>query len=150
LHIFILGYFVLAEMIICTVCLVIAIAIMEMHYRAMRSLNTPPRWLTTILILQASTEQSFVEPIKINENTGSSSRMYLPWKTLNTPDSLDIRSTMTELNRTVHDIRTLVERKEHEEELVDEWTAIFDRIDSILFVVFQIGNAVVFGLFGVK
>uniref|UniRef100_A0A914VYR2 Neurotransmitter-gated ion-channel transmembrane domain-containing protein n=1 Tax=Plectus sambesii TaxID=2011161 RepID=A0A914VYR2_9BILA len=136
-----LGTFVMMEMIICAVCLVIAVVIMQFHYRAMRQLNEPPYWLTVMLLLAkeraSSDKEIMLESPKLK-------RVYLPWKAGANADSLGLGDMLMELKQSVSVIRSILDRKESENELIDEWTAIFDRIDLILFILFQVGNAAVF------
>uniref|UniRef100_A0A914VA97 Neurotransmitter-gated ion-channel ligand-binding domain-containing protein n=1 Tax=Plectus sambesii TaxID=2011161 RepID=A0A914VA97_9BILA len=136
-----LGTFVMIEMIICTVCLVIAVVIMQYHYRAMRQLSRPPYWLTVMLLLAkertSSDEKRMFESPKLK-------RVYLPWKATANADSLGLGSMLMELKQSVSDIRSSLDRRESENELIDEWTAIFDRMDLMFFTLFQVGNVVVF------
>uniref|UniRef100_A0A914VWV3 Neurotransmitter-gated ion-channel transmembrane domain-containing protein n=1 Tax=Plectus sambesii TaxID=2011161 RepID=A0A914VWV3_9BILA len=136
-----LGTFVMIEMIICAVCLVIAVVIMQYHYRTMRQLSQPPYWLTVMLLLakerSSSNEKRMFESPKLK-------RVYLPWKASANADSLGLGDMLMELKQSVSDIRSNLDRKESENELIDKWTAIFDRMDLMFFILFQVGNVFVF------
>lgn len=137
------GTFVMLEMVICTVCLVIAVALMELHYRTLRQLNEPPYRLTAMLLLRTKRESSS-EMLSKTPEAPKLKRIYLPWKEVVSADSLGMGDSLIELKQAVIDIRENLQRKERENELMDEWTAIFDRIDLILFAIFQVANIIVF------
>uniref|UniRef100_A0A914X834 Uncharacterized protein n=1 Tax=Plectus sambesii TaxID=2011161 RepID=A0A914X834_9BILA len=163
-----LGYFVMAEIVLCIISLIVAIVIIQVHHRVSTRTHPPPEWLFTILLL-TKTEQWAVKPPDNRSLSGSqiaSNVIVLGKRTVSKQKSLrrepsvntwttslpsDTEKTTAvpphcasdDMRQMVTELRAYLAKLNQDEAIVGQWIRIFDRIDAVFLTTLQITNFVV-------
>uniref|UniRef100_A0A914VP84 Uncharacterized protein n=1 Tax=Plectus sambesii TaxID=2011161 RepID=A0A914VP84_9BILA len=138
-----LGYYVLAELLMCTVGVILSMIIMVGHQRASTRAHIPPRWLSTILFMKmrttAKSEKTDVTTVcteKIIRSLGKDKKMDDQFENLK--NSIYAKR----LNQVLDNVEGYMDDKKFEEYILLQWIIIYDRIDMFFLVVFNTVNVV--------
>uniref|UniRef100_A0A914WMD0 Guanylate cyclase n=1 Tax=Plectus sambesii TaxID=2011161 RepID=A0A914WMD0_9BILA len=138
-----LGFYVLAELLLCTIGVILSMMIMVAHQRANTRVLIPPRWLNKILLLKMKAIQ---KPEKKNVTTVYTKKVF---RQLNEDKEMNDLSEAIKnsiyakrLNHVLARVEEYIDDKEFEEYILLQWILIFDRIDMFFLIVFNIANIV--------
>uniref|UniRef100_A0A914W5A1 Neurotransmitter-gated ion-channel ligand-binding domain-containing protein n=1 Tax=Plectus sambesii TaxID=2011161 RepID=A0A914W5A1_9BILA len=138
-----LGFYVLAELILCTIGIIVSMVIMVVHQRASTRVLIPPRWLNTILFLKM---KSLQEPEKTDVTTGDTEKVSQPLSKDKAMIDLfeNIKNSIfaQRLNQVLDRVEEHIDDKEFEDYILLQWIIIFDRIDMLFLVLFNTVNIV--------
>uniref|UniRef100_A0A914WKU3 Neurotransmitter-gated ion-channel transmembrane domain-containing protein n=1 Tax=Plectus sambesii TaxID=2011161 RepID=A0A914WKU3_9BILA len=138
-----LGFYVLAELLLCTIGVILSMVIMVAHQRASTRALIPPRWLNKILILKMKAIQ---KPEKKDVTTVYTKKVN---QTLNKDREMNELSEAIKnsiyakrLNQVLDRVEEYIDDKEFEDYILLQWILIFDRIDMFFLIVFNVANIV--------
>ncbi|CAJ0599192.1 unnamed protein product [Cylicocyclus nassatus] len=133
-----LGNYILAEIFVTAAALLVSIVILITHQRCHTRCIQPPKWLLNILVCPCSRRKIDIdcEPPPYSLCSDSPSL-----EILEQPEIVD------SLKMTTSALRSTIERLESEDDIRLTWIRIFDRIDMLCLVAFQVLNVVASTLF---
>uniref|UniRef100_A0A914XAJ7 Uncharacterized protein n=1 Tax=Plectus sambesii TaxID=2011161 RepID=A0A914XAJ7_9BILA len=136
-----LGIYVLAELLICTIGVIVSIVIMVLHQRVTTRALIPPRWLNKILHLKMKAIQKPEKKDVTTVYTEKSIRQLSKDKEMNDLSEAIKNSIYAKrLNHVLDRVEEYIDDKEFEDYILLQWILIFDRIDMFFLVVFNTVN----------
>uniref|UniRef100_A0A914XE29 Uncharacterized protein n=1 Tax=Plectus sambesii TaxID=2011161 RepID=A0A914XE29_9BILA len=138
-----LGFYVLAELLLCTIGVILSMVIMVAHQRANTRALIPPRWLNKILLLKMKAIQKPEKKDVTTVYTEKSIRQLSKDKEMNDLSGAIKNSIYVKrLNHVLDRVEEHLDDKEFEEYILLQWILIFDRIDMFFLIVFNVANIV--------
>ncbi|CAJ0943837.1 unnamed protein product, partial [Mesorhabditis belari] len=137
-----LGNYIIAEIFICSVGIIVSICILELHSRADQRNWRPPDLLCRLILFSCRKRSS---PVALPDPP-----RLLPIKPpteKETEDQHKLNVVKNQLSQTLHLVRSYMDRGHVEEEWRLLWTRIFDRLDIIFLVLFQVANIICSAMF---
>uniref|UniRef100_A0A914WEC6 Uncharacterized protein n=1 Tax=Plectus sambesii TaxID=2011161 RepID=A0A914WEC6_9BILA len=138
-----LGFYVLAELLLCTTGVIVSMMIIVAHQRMSTRARIPPRWLIKILLLKMETIQKLekregtkIYPKKVIQQLSKDKKMSDRSETIKNPICAE------RLNQVLDRVEEYVDDKEFKEFIILQWIIIFDRIDMFFLIVFNTVNVV--------
>uniref|UniRef100_A0A914X9G6 Uncharacterized protein n=1 Tax=Plectus sambesii TaxID=2011161 RepID=A0A914X9G6_9BILA len=136
-----LGYYVLAELILCTIGVILSMLIMLVHQRALTRMWSPPQWMNSVLLFKFNDIKTAEKtPVHVfpaeNKSVG---------KGENESDSVKTIRVVTgyeRLREVMERVQECIDDKHLEEDIELQWIIIFDRVDIYLLIVFNFVNIV--------
>uniref|UniRef100_A0A914WQI2 Neurotransmitter-gated ion-channel ligand-binding domain-containing protein n=1 Tax=Plectus sambesii TaxID=2011161 RepID=A0A914WQI2_9BILA len=128
-----LGIYVLAELILCTIGVIVSMLIMVAHQRATTRALIPPRWLNTVLFLKMKTIQ---KPERTDATPVYPQGAIRPLS----KETINSYIFVKQHNQVMKKVEKYIDDNKFAEYILLQWIIIFDRIDVFFLVVFNAVN----------
>ncbi|WKX99685.1 hypothetical protein Q1695_014506 [Nippostrongylus brasiliensis] len=132
-----LGNYILSEIFVCSAALLVSIIILILHQRCHTRCIRPPKWLVSVLLCESSTTVAPETPASTYSITSNA-----PYT-----DILQKAELVEALEKASGKIRRTLNRLRKDDDVRLTWIRVFDRVDLICLIVFQLLNVVSSSLF---
>lgn len=129
------GYFVLEELGLCALAVLVSIVIMFAHQRAFAHQWLIPKWLPKILLCSSSKVDA--KSVTVNE---------IDTIIIKQKSKLREVNSFASLSSTLQKVNEWIDEERREKMIMQQWNYIFDRIDLVFLILFQIVHATVMAI----
>uniref|UniRef100_A0A914XQD0 Neurotransmitter-gated ion-channel ligand-binding domain-containing protein n=1 Tax=Plectus sambesii TaxID=2011161 RepID=A0A914XQD0_9BILA len=138
-----LGFFVLAELLLCTIGVIVSMLIMVAHQRASTRALIPPRWLIKVLLLKMKAIQKLEKTDGTTVDTKKVIRQLSENKIIiDRTENIKNSIYAKQLNQVLNNVQEYIDDKKFEDHILLQWIIIFDRIDMLFLIVFNTMNVI--------
>ncbi|EYC32370.1 hypothetical protein Y032_0003g1536 [Ancylostoma ceylanicum] len=134
-----LGNYILAQIFVCAGAVLVSIVTLILHQRCHTRCLTPPQWLIRFLFCACCKKQ--IHP------SSNDPPPYSVCKETPTVEILENPELLETVEKATIALRSTIDRLEHEDDIRLTWIRVFDRIDMVCLIAFQLLNVVSSTLF---
>ncbi|KAK6740653.1 hypothetical protein RB195_008860 [Necator americanus] len=127
-----LGNYILSQIFVCSAAVLVSIVTLIFHQRCHTRCHRPPKWLLNVLFCQCRRNRT--QPIANDPPPYSVCKRTPSVEILESPEILEVLQEATTA------MRSTVQRLDREDDIRLTWIRVFDRIDMVCLIAFQLMN----------